>query len=321
MTQSTPSVSVLMTSYNREKYIAAAIESVLVQTYRDFELLVVDNRSSDQSVAIARGYAERDPRVKVLVNERNLGQFGNRNRAATHAMGRFLKYHDSDDLMYPHCLATMVRLLEEEPRAGFAATSGWSWPGGPCPMLSTPVQSYEREFLGFGMFFMGPSCALFRREMLEALGGFEEHGVASDNVFWLKACARYSAVLVPGDLFWYRRHPDQELVSEGAEREYSLGRAEVWKALHREECPLEGSKLAQARRNWAYAVARGVYRRLKAGRFRAAYAMARLSELTLRDWLRYLRPQRRDTFAGTGYEQGTDWPAPRWMRLEDRAPV
>ena len=76
-----PLVSVLMTAYNRERYIAAALDSVLAQSFGDFELLVVDDCSTDATAAIARAYERRDSRVRVVVNERNLGQFGNRNVA------------------------------------------------------------------------------------------------------------------------------------------------------------------------------------------------------------------------------------------------
>src|SRR5262249_21757694 len=101
-------VSVLVTSYNRERYIGASIESVLAQTFGDFELLVTDNCSTDHTLDVARGYERVDRRVRVVVNERNLGQFGNRNRAAELARAALIKYHDSDDVMYPHCLAAMV---------------------------------------------------------------------------------------------------------------------------------------------------------------------------------------------------------------------
>ena len=88
---SEPLVSVLITSYNREKYIASSIESVLAQTFGDFELLITDNCSTDSSVEIANEYASRDARIRVVVNETNLGQFGNRNRAMTLARGQYIK--------------------------------------------------------------------------------------------------------------------------------------------------------------------------------------------------------------------------------------
>src|SRR5205823_6563013 len=68
-----PTVTVLLTAYNRERYIRAAIESVLAQTFTDFELIVSDDRSHDATVAAAEEYARRDPRIRIVVNERNLG--------------------------------------------------------------------------------------------------------------------------------------------------------------------------------------------------------------------------------------------------------
>src|SRR5260370_25138306 len=98
----TPCISVLLTSYNREEFIAEAIESVLAQSLTDYELIVCDDRSSDRTVEIVNAYAARDARIRVSINERNLGDYGNRRRVARLARGRFLKYHDSDDVMYRH---------------------------------------------------------------------------------------------------------------------------------------------------------------------------------------------------------------------------
>jgi len=145
-------VSVLLTAYNREEYVAASIESVLAQSCGDFELIVTDDRSSDGTLSIAREYERKDPRVRVHANERNLGDYGNRNYAASLARGEFLKFHDSDDIMYPHCLEVMVRYLSATPSAAFALSAHRAWGGAPCPIISTPHLSYQREFLGFGMF-------------------------------------------------------------------------------------------------------------------------------------------------------------------------
>src|SRR5258708_34709462 len=119
----TPAVSVLLTAYNRAPYIASSIESLLSQTFGDFEPLITDNCSTDGTFDIAKKYEGLDSRIRVVQNERNLGQFGNRNRAAELARGSLLKYHDSDDLMYPHCLAVMVPILLSEPRAGFGLSA------------------------------------------------------------------------------------------------------------------------------------------------------------------------------------------------------
>ena len=109
-----------MTAYNRASFIASSIESVLAQTFAGFELIIVDDCSTDGTLDIARQYERLDPRVRVVVNERNLGDYGNRNHAATFVSAPLFKYHDSDDLMYPHCLQVMVSMMDAEPRAGFA---------------------------------------------------------------------------------------------------------------------------------------------------------------------------------------------------------
>ncbi|MGE4069394.1 MAG: glycosyltransferase family 2 protein [Vicinamibacterales bacterium] len=312
---SDPSVSVLMTAYNREPYIGASIESVLAQDFEDFELLVTDNQSTDGTVAVARAYEARDPRVRVVVNERNLGQFGNRNRAASLARGRFLKYHDSDDLMYPHGLGILVELLAAEPRAAFALSTGWAWPGGPVPMLLTPRQCYEREFLGFGLFMGGPASALFRADAFRRLGGFPDAGAPSDHLFWLRACRTEHVLLAPADLFWYRIHPSQELQSEGARREYAAVAGEVWRALAAPDCPLDGAALEAARRSQAWTVAKHTWRDLAAGR--AALAWQRLSTCGLGagDWLRYLRRPSRSPLAGVPLGPDGGPPVPAWARL------
>src|SRR5258705_506585 len=76
--------------------------------------------------------------------------------------------------MYPHCLGVMVPALQAEPSAGFGLSNSRAWPGGPMPMLLTPKQAYQREFLGFGLFMCGPAGALFPpqalREVLGVLG-------------------------------------------------------------------------------------------------------------------------------------------------------
>ena len=78
-------VSILTTVYNRDKYLAACIDSVLASSYQDWELIIVDDVSSDGSVSIALAYEQKDARIKVYVNDKNLGDYPNRNKAASYA--------------------------------------------------------------------------------------------------------------------------------------------------------------------------------------------------------------------------------------------
>ena len=295
----TPRISVLLTAYNRADFIAEAIESVLAQSVTDFELVICDDRSSDATADIVRDYARRDSRIRFSINERNLGDYSNRRQVASLAQGRFLKYHDSDDVMYPHCLKTMVEPLEAEPRAAFAMSGPCSWPGGPCPMLLTPRLAYEREFLGFGLFQQGPASALFRAEAFRELGGFPEVAYAGDYLFWLSACTKVNVLLVPGDLFYYRVHAGQELVKPESRIAYARATAEAWRMLNSAECPLTGNTLERAKRNFVYTQGRVVYRNLKARRFESIAILLRHVGLGPLDWASYMRPPHRTASAGT----------------------
>jgi hypothetical protein len=310
------SLTVVITSFNREKYIGPAIESVLGSRFRDFVLLVADDASSDGTADIARSFMTRDPRVRLVVNERNLGQFQNRNRAIELVDTAYMKYHDSDDLMYPYCLDTMMRLLQDAPEAGFALSAGWAWPGGPCPMLLTPRMSYQREFLGQGMFYCGPSGALFRTDVLRRLGGFPDRGVASDYCFWLKACASTTVVLAPADLFWYRMHPQQEFQSERAARDYAIGQGDGWRALQSNECPLEGNELARAKRSYAFRLLRSSWRDIRAGRLGLAKLRLSSAGIRLSDLLKYPPMRIQDVRAGSPVGPDGDFVVPLWLRGE-----
>lgn len=166
-------------------------------------------------------------------------------------------------------------------------------------MLLTPRLCYEREFLGHGMFHGGPACALFRTEAFRALGGFADRGVGSDYLFWLQACATTTVLLVPGDLFWYRQHPGQEMVQPTAQHEYARLGADTWRALHADACPLDGPSRELARRNRAFLVARTAARHLLRAEFTLARLQIAFSGLSLGDWIRYLRLPRRSALAGT----------------------
>jgi glycosyltransferase involved in cell wall biosynthesis len=291
-----------MTAYNRAAFIGPAIASVLAQTFTDFELLVVDDASNDDTVAIAREYAVRDARIRITVNARNCGQFPNRNHAASLATGRYLKFHDSDDLMYPHCLDVMVSACASNPAADLAMTSSRAWPGGPVPMLLSPRDCYRREFLGFGLFHGGPACALIKSEAFRRVGGFPTLGVHSDHIFWMRMCRCSHVVLVPADLFWYRVHTRQELTSPRAKRDYAALDGAVWRELADADCPLEGEELARARSHHAWNVAKHTVRDVRRGDLQLAWYRVRQSGMSLADWLKYLRRPHRSAAAGMPQE-------------------
>lgn len=110
-----PLVSVIMPVYNGEEYLAEAVQSILDQTYANFELLIVDDGSSDGTAAIAQELSEKDDRVKVLRNKVNLKIVGTLNRAIDESKGKYIARMDSDDYKYPNAIEQQVAYLESHP--------------------------------------------------------------------------------------------------------------------------------------------------------------------------------------------------------------
>ena len=105
-------VSIIMPCYNAASYIGETIESVLAQTYTDWELLIVDDCSTDDSLAVIARY--QDPRIRVLQNETNSGAAVTRNRAIETAQGHFIAFLDSDDLWHPEKLTAQLAFMQEK---------------------------------------------------------------------------------------------------------------------------------------------------------------------------------------------------------------
>jgi len=160
-----PLVSVILPVFNAGPYLAEAIESILTQTLADFELFIIDDYSSDDSVAVARRYEARDERVKVLVNERNCGRAHSDNRGHALARGGYIAKMDADDVALPHRLQTQFDFLESRPEvaltSGFLETFGATHTVYEYPLSADGV----RSFLLFNM-PVGNPAVFFRRTLI-----------------------------------------------------------------------------------------------------------------------------------------------------------
>jgi glycosyltransferase involved in cell wall biosynthesis len=234
----TPLVSVLLTAWNREKYVGEAIEHVLAQTFSDFELIITDNASTDGTVDIIRQYAAKDSRIRYYVNEANLGDYPNRNRAASYARGKYLKYTDSDDVLYEHALQVMVSAMKKFPEAGFCICTQQD-PERPYPVIISGRQAYLENFYGYNHFGVAPGSAIIKREAFEAVGGFSGKRLIGDNELWFKLATHYSMVKIPGGLYWDRNHGDQERFTTYADQNYrKLRHMVMLEAFANKDCPL-----------------------------------------------------------------------------------
>lgn len=204
-----PLVSVLMTAYNRQEYISEAIESVLNSDYKNFELIICDDKSTDNTLKIAQEYSLKDQRVQVYVNEINLGQFPNRNRALSLAKGKYVKYLDSDDMFYNFSLGYCVNMMENNPGADWGMLSFKKEDEG---VLYSSNEIIRRHFFGNPILSIGPDGTIYKKDFFLKLGGYSQmYGPANDVYTNILAASRGNLILMTKDFFYYRLHQDQEL--------------------------------------------------------------------------------------------------------------
>ena len=193
-----PRISVVMIFFNSERYITEAIDSVLAQTFSDFELLLVDDGSTDTSSAIARDYADRYPiSVHYLEHEghANRGMSAARNLGLRNAVGEFVALIDSDDVWSPNKLAEQLRIMELHPELGMVCGTVryWeSWAGGEDRIVPSghiqdrsipPPEAMLRVYPLGTATSPCPSDLLMRRDLIMSLGGFEEQFTGPRQMF------------------------------------------------------------------------------------------------------------------------------------------
>jgi glycosyltransferase involved in cell wall biosynthesis len=213
LSNSRPVISVITAAYNAEPYLPACIESVLNQTERRLELLVVDDGSSDATSEIVAQYAARDARVRGFRGP-NRGASHARNVAMRHARGQFFALLDSDDIWGSTFAAEQLRLLRANPELAIVSGNGWNLGGGALdghPVRPWPAEPRTVRFIDLvehvdAMFIM----SVFRREVYDTIGGFNETLYRSEDYeYWLRAAA--SGFLIqtnPRPLARYRRRGD-----------------------------------------------------------------------------------------------------------------
>jgi len=213
-----PKVSVAIPVYNRENYIAQAIDSILAQTFTNFELLVIDDGSADNSVAIVRSYS--DPRIRLVCHEANGGVAVARNSAIVHARGEYLAFLDSDDWAYPQRLAKQVAFLDSHP--DYAAVGAWiEWmaeDGRPLGRIKRKPTSPD-DIAALRLFQSGieNSASMTRTQMLREHRHHEAYEISGDFDLWARLAAKYKLATLPTVLVHRRQHA-QQLTHEKAER-------------------------------------------------------------------------------------------------------
>lgn len=205
MQHSRPTISVCIPAYNSDRYIAGTIESVLNQTYPDFELVIVDDGSTDRTESLLESFT--DPRIRRYRNDVNLGFAENWNRAASLARGEFVKLLCHDDVIYPECLERQAAVLADPAHGSVQLVTSARDVIGPdgrrimtrsCPLGVGTIRGHDaiRGSARRGTNVIGePSVTLFRRKVLEQTGPF-----SGANRFMIDL-EMWTRMLRHGDLF------------------------------------------------------------------------------------------------------------------------
>lgn len=227
MSSANPRVSIVCIFYDAERFLAEALDSVLAQDFADWELLLVDDGSSDSSTGIALEYAAKPgKRIRYLDHpgHANRGMSASRNLGLAQGHGEFVAFIDADDVWRPSKLTDQVALLEGMPEVGMVcgAVNYWrSWSGGTDRLVPTGVPDTVSHApqTALALYPLGqahapcPSDIMARRALVEAVGGFEEQfeGFYEDQAFFAKVYLATSVLFSREVWLDYRQHPDSSV--------------------------------------------------------------------------------------------------------------
>lgn len=185
-------ISVIMGVFNSRKYLGDAIESVLNQSVQDFEFIIVDDCSTDDSPAIIEQYRDKDARIRVITNDRNLGLTATLNKALTYAKGELIARFDADDICVHNRLEVQQRYLYDHPDIDIVGsyTTVIDEEGQPVGNRAAPVEHDEIKRMIYRLNPMIHPTVLFRKEALFKIGGYDERfRTSQDYDLWFRALA------------------------------------------------------------------------------------------------------------------------------------
>lgn len=205
-----PRVSVLLPVYNASRFLREAVDSILRQTYRDFELLAIDDGSTDQSLATLESY--RDPRLRILRNDRNRGLIYSLNRGLAEARGVYVARMDADDISQPTRLEQQAAFLDSHPKVAVVGSNveDMDEAGRTVSVSHIPCSNEEIQHKLLRRCCMNHPSVMFRRQQVVDLGGYREaHALTEDYDLWLRVSERHELANLSDRLLRYRIHASQ----------------------------------------------------------------------------------------------------------------
>ncbi len=225
MLTKSPLISIILPVYNRHHYLKQAIDSVINQTYQNWELIIADDASAPDTKKILNDYTSLS-KIKIIHNETNLGLFANLNQAIKHTSSSYIVLLCSDDFLLPHCLETSIRLITSNSNVNLILTAfnaidgnGIEIPSGSKhwhdQMISNSLQKLSSSesiplLLKFGSINGNITGMFFTRYLFESIGGFKENWTHAADWEWVyRACKRSDVLLSKMPIATVRSHDEQ----------------------------------------------------------------------------------------------------------------
>lgn len=212
---SNPKISVVMPVYNREKYLKESIESILNQTFTNFELIIVDDQSTDSSWQIIQEYANKDPRIVAIKNTGKKGCYPARNCGHKLAKGKYIAVMDSDDIALPQRLQTQFDFMEQNPNIDICGS--WLKSFGAEGKVTQTIEKHEeiRDQMFFGCSI--PHQTAIYRITNQKIFYSEDYTSAQDYELFCRKINEFKFANIPEVLLLYRVHEHQ--ISTAAKNE------------------------------------------------------------------------------------------------------
>jgi glycosyltransferase involved in cell wall biosynthesis len=239
-------ISICIPTYNGQKFLDACLESVIKQSYQDIEIIVVDDGSKDNTLQIIKKYTEKDARIKVFQNEKNLGLVNNWNHCIDLATGEWIKFLFQDDILATDCIEVMVNAisgndkiitsgrrlildesLDEETKA-YSINETLTFEGlgiisimpiyiSPQIIASFVVKNISTNFIG------EPTVIMFKKDIVQELGNFNPDLIQiCDLEYFLRIACNYGVRYIPKPLTYFRVHKGSASTSNVNERLFAM---------------------------------------------------------------------------------------------------
>ncbi len=227
-----PVLSVVMSVYNAGIYLKPSVESILSQTFKNFEFIVIDDGSSDSSVETIKSFG--DPRIR-LVRQANHGLVYSLNKGVSLSRGKYIARQDADDVSLPGRLEKELKLITTNEKIGMVGSffTYIDLGGNPSKTMVSPTLHDDLRLMLLNVNPFGHGTVLFRKEALESVGSYnDDYHAAEDYNLWRHLATDWEFAIIPESLYWYRINPESISHSKQSHQHSSRDKVveELWQA-------------------------------------------------------------------------------------------